>query len=299
MSPEMRSKLEEKEPMSYRSAYIMMILFLVLSVAIMMSVGIGIGPALVMPFTVFIFWIANARIWGTAGATLQGAEHGNAFYRIFFWDHAPEPRTREFMMSSYFSEWMVDVPKAFGGATLSSFAAFRMAKLANVDNKDVFKALMIGIIVGPISVLTAFVWVNNTFGLTKLAPFGTAFTDSLIDRTGNPDNWNIKPGTTPWIPNMIIGMIIVGGLYYLHSRFVWFPFEPVGWILGTSYMSMLWGIWFPFLLAWVLKTLTLRVGGTKVYESIGIPVAAGFLTGYMVIVLFGGIAGIIKFFVPY
>ena len=299
MSAETRSKLEEKEPMSYRNAYIMMVIFLVLSVAIMMSVGLGIGPALVMPFTVFIFWIANARIWGTAGATLQGAEHGNAFYRLFFWDQAPDPRTREFMMSSYFSEWMVDVPKAFGGATLSSFAAFRMAKLANVDNKDVFKALMIGIIVAPISVLTTFIWVNNTFGLTKLAPFGSAYTDSLIDRTGNPSNWNVRPGETPWIPNMIVGMMIVGGLYYLHSRFIWFPFEPVGWILGTSYMTMIWGIWFPFLIAWILKTLTLRIGGTKVYESAGIPAAAGFLTGYMVIVLFGGIAGIVKFFVPF
>lgn len=299
MSAEARSKLEAREPMSYRSAYIMMVIFLVLSVAIMMSVGLGIGPALVMPFTVFIFWIAGARIWGTAGATLQGAEHGNAFYRLFFWDQAPDPRTREFMMSSYFSEWMVDVPKAFGGATLSSFAAFRIASLTNVSNKDVFKALMIGIIVGPISVLTAFIWVNNTFGLTTLAPFGGAYTDSLIDRTGNPENWNVRPGETPWIPNMIAGMIIVGGLYYLHSRFIWFPFEPVGWILGTSYMTMVWGIWFPFLIAWVLKTLTLRIGGTKVYETTGIPVAAGFLTGYMVIVLFGGLLGITRYFVPF
>jgi len=299
MSAEARSKLEAREPMSYRSAYIMMVIFLVLSVAIMMSVGLGIGPALVMPFTVFIFWIAGARIWGTAGATLQGAEHGNAFYRLFFWDQAPDPRTREFMMSSYFSEWMVDVPKAFGGATLSSFAAFRIASLANVSNKDVFKALMIGIVVGPISVLTAFIWVNNTFGLTTLAPFGGAYTDSLIDRTGNPENWNVRPGETPWIPNMIVGMIIVGGLYYLHSRFIWFPFEPVGWILGTSYMTMVWGIWFPFLIAWVLKTLTLRIGGTKVYETTGIPVAAGFLTGYMVIVLFGGLLGITRYFVPF
>lgn len=194
---------------------------------------------------------------------------------------------------------MVDVPKAFGGATLSSFAAFRMAKLANISNRDVFKSLLIGVVVGPLAVMLTFVWINYTFGLTRLAAFNDQFTDSLINRTGNPDNWNVHPGATPWIPNMIVGMIIVGGLYYLHSRFVWFPLEPVGWILGTSYMSMLWGIWFPFLIAWIIKTLVLRYGGTKVYENLGIPIAAGFIVGYMLIVLFGGFISIVKFFVPF
>ncbi|MGQ9515605.1 MAG: DUF6785 family protein, partial [Thermoproteota archaeon] len=290
MSGEERSKLEEKEAMSYRSAYIFMGVFFILSVAIMMSIGLGIGPAILMPLTVFIFWLAGARIWGMAGATLQGAEHGNAFYRIFFWDLAPDPPTREYMLAGYFSEWMTDVPKAFGGATLSSFAAFRIASLANVDNKEVFKALMIGVIVGPLAVLITYIWLNYTFGLTRLAAFNSGFTDSLIDRTGNPENWNVRPGSTPWIPNMFAGIIIVGGLYILHARFVWFPLEPVGFILGTSYMSMLWGIWFPFLIAWVLKTLLLRFGGTKAYENFGVPVASGFIMGYMLIVLFGGLA---------
>jgi len=299
MGEEQRRKIEESEVMPYRTAYILMFAFFVLSVALMMSIGLGIGPAILMPITVFIFWLAGARIWGTAGATLQGAEHGNAFYRIFFWDTAPNPPTREYMLSGYFSEWMTDVPKAFGGATLSSFAAFRMAKLANIDNKDVFKALLVGIIVGPIVVLATYIWLNYNFGLMKLPAFSVGFTDSLIDRTGNAENWNVRPGSTPWIPNMIAGMIIVGGLYLLHARFVWFPLEPVGFILGTSYMSMLWGIWFPFLIAWILKTLLLRFGGTKAYENFGVPVAVGFITGYMIVVFFGGLTGIARFFIPF
>jgi len=299
MDAEAKLKLEEKEVMSYRTAYMIFAVFFVLATIIMMSVGLGVAAAVTMPISVFIFWIADARIWGQAGATLQGAEHGQALYKLFFWDQAPDPPTREYMLSGYFSEWMVDVPKAFGGAMLSSFAAFRMAKLCDLNNRDVFKALIVGIVVAPLSVLVTFVWLNNTFGLTRLAVFNDQFTDSLIDRTGNPENWNVRPGTTPWIPNMLVGMIIVGGLYFLHARFIWFPLEPIGFIFGMSYMSLLWGIWFPFLIAWILKTLTLRLGGTKTFESFGVPVAAGFIAGFMVIVLFGGITGIIKFFVPF
>jgi len=294
-----RSKLEEKEVMSYRNAYILFAIFFVLATAIMMSIGLGVAAAVTMPISVFVFWIADARIWGQAGATLQGAEHGQAFYKIFFWDQAPDPPTREYMLSGYFSEWMVDVPKAFGGAMLSSFAAFRMAKLTNLDNKDIFKALVVGIIVAPLSVLVTFIWLNYTFGLTRLAAFGSFFTDSLIDRTGNPENWNVRPGTTPWIPNMLVGMLIVGGLYFLHARFIWFPLEPIGFIFGMSYMSLLWGIWFPFLIAWILKSLTLRFGGTKAFENLGVPLAAGFIAGYMLVVLFGGLTGIAKFFFPF
>jgi hypothetical protein len=58
-------------------------------------------------------------------------------------------------------------------------------------------------------------------------------------------------------------------------------------------------MWLPALIAWILKTITLRVGGSKLYENYGIPVATGFATGFISIAFIGGLIGIYRFFFPF
>jgi len=98
---------------------------------------------------------------------------------------------------------------------------------------------------------------------------------------------------------VLAGFLIVAVLEFLHARFVWFPFNAIGFIIGTSYISVLWGYWGPFLIAWVLKVITLRVGGSKLYENLGVPIAGGFITGYMIAIIFGGTIGVLRFFFPF
>jgi hypothetical protein len=100
-------------------------------------------------------------------------------------------------------------------------------------------------------------------------------------------------------PYVIGGFLIVVVLEFLHARFIWFPFNSIGFIIGTSALSVLYGYWGSFLIAWILKTITLRVGGSKIYENVGVPIAGGFVVGYMIAVIFGGTMGVLRFFVPY
>jgi len=66
-----------------------------------------------------------------------------------------------------------------------------------------------------------------------------------------------------------------------------------------SRINIKWGWWSPFLAAWILKTITLKIGGSKLYEEVGVPVAAGFVVGYMIALIFGGAIGVLRFFIPY
>jgi hypothetical protein len=84
----------------------------------------------------------------------------------------------------------------------------------------------------------------------------------------------------------------------LHSRFVWFP-HPLGPIITWSFGGTLFGWWLAFLVAWILKWLTLRIGGSKAYEEIGLPLAGGTTAGYALVAFIFGIAGVIRFFYPY
>ncbi|MGQ9515423.1 MAG: hypothetical protein ACUVTL_10335 [Thermoproteota archaeon] len=53
------------------------------------------------------------------------------------------------------------------------------------------------------------------------------------------------------------------------------------------------------LAAWIMKTITLRVGGSKLYEQKGIPVAIGFVIGVVIVSILGGSFLVLRFFFPF
>lgn len=110
------------------------------------------------------------------------------------------------------------------------------------------------------------------------------------------ENW---PARTTWWPQMLAGFIVAFALNYLHARYIWFPFDAIGFLLGTDMWSVVPAVWQAALIAWALKTLTLRIGGSKTYEAQGRPIAAGFVIGFALMGFIGGAIGIIRFFFPF
>jgi len=300
LDAERMHEIEKDEAMSYRLAYILFIAWFVLLVVFFMIAGLGLAAAILMPITYFVIWMANTRLYGLAGVQAQGGNHGNVFYRLLLWPKAPDPVTQEFVQASYWSKRGIDGTECMGsGVIFSSFASYRMASLTGVNAKGIFKVMMISVLIAPLVITTVFLWMCYIYGATKFYVGSVVMGISQFYGYSNPDSWLVSPGKEPVLPYVLLGIVIVGALSFLHSRFVWFPFEPVGFIIGTSWISVLWGYWGPFLIAWILKTLTMRLGGSRAYEQYGAPIAAGFVLGYMVTVLVGGIMGITRFFYPY
>jgi hypothetical protein len=292
--------IEKDEPMSYRLAYIFFVACFVLLVVFFMIVGLGLVAAILMPITYFVIWMANTRLYGMAGVQAQGGSHGNVFYRLLLWPKPPDPVTQEFVQASYWSRRGVDGTECMGsGVIFSSFASYKMANLTGVNAKGIFKVMMISVLIAPLVITIVFLWMCYTYGATRFFVGGIVMGISQFYGYSNPEAWLVCPGREPVLPYVLLGIVIVGALSFLHGKFVWFPFEPVGFIIGTSWISVLWGYWGPFLVAWILKTLTLKLGGSKAYEQYGVPIATGFVLGYMVTVLVGGIMGITRFFYPF
>ena len=63
-------------------------------------------------------------------------------------------------------------------------------------------------------------------------------------------------------------------------RAAWFnfPLHPIGYLVACSYGSL---VWAPFLLVWILKSLILRYGGSKLYLK-ALPGFLGFAVGHFV-----------------
>jgi len=301
LSPDRVAELEKNEPTSYRTIWMLLIVTTVGMTAISMSAGMNIAAGLVMPLTILLFWLGQARIWGMTGTYIRSAEHGNALYRLFIWPTAPVPESQMsgYYFAAFISEFHIDAPEnQNGGSILATFSSYRVANLTGVSNKNVFKAVFVTQLIVPIFAILGYYYMIGNFGDMR-SGYQSLNSNSYIERCGNPDNWNRIPGTEPWVPIFAIGFVACMAINFIHARYVWFPFEPIGFTMGFSDANLFFGVWSMALLAWILKTLTLRVGGSKAYQQVGVPLIGGFIAGYMLVVFVGGLMGIVRFFVPF
>ncbi|MGC9086116.1 MAG: DUF6785 family protein [Thermoproteota archaeon] len=97
------------------------------------------------------------------------------------------------------------------------------------------------------------------------------------------DAWNYSYGTPGGIPSqlmillyVILGIITTFAMFILRARFAWFPLHPVGIAMVTT-----WGIAHGtlFTVAFIVKYLFLKLGGSRSIEEIGIPLAVGATIG--------------------
>jgi len=296
-------ELEKSEALTYKQAWVLFALAFFMNIVIYVITGVSVYSAFVLTVGLLILWIGMARLAGLTGInSTESVDHGNTFLRLFVWPQAPDPLTKDFMLTSSAAQWASQpYGPPYGLAIVSSFAGFRFASLSGADNKNVFKTTLVALSVGFILSFLTVIVLNYHFGVQKLSwsYFFSADAD-FRNRTANPDIWNTRPGTEPLAPYVLAGFTIVSALYLLSARFVWFPLEPVGFILGTSMLGAgLVGLWMPALISWILKTLVLRIGGSKLYEERAVPFISGFTAGYALITIIAVIVFVVRFFYPF
>ena len=87
------------------------------------------------------------------------------------------------------------------------------------------------------------------------------------------------------------GALLVGVLTLLRQRLPWWPLHPIGYALATT--SSMDYMWFPFFLAWLAKTVTLRWNGIRGYRD-ALPFFLGMILGDYVVPSLWGIIGMIS-----
>lgn len=81
------------------------------------------------------------------------------------------------------------------------------------------------------------------------------------------------PGALPWFG---VGLAVALGTALLRARYWWWPLHPLGYALHACWS--LWVLWFPILVAWVLKSVILRYGGGKAFVRLR-PLFVGLILG--------------------
>jgi len=290
----------KEEAMSYRMCLIIIGVSLIATIAFWMWSSLSFIDALFMPITAFCIWYPMNRLFGLAGAYWRGADKGLVFFRLLHPTCHEPITTQEYLIYRTAVQSCSDTPSyPWGGAAVSSFTAYKFASLAGLSARNTFKTVLAALLIAPLASHIAFIWILHTVGGERIGIWSSWFLGIGERLAQMPGWWISTPAREPWAEYAVLGAFIMVVLSWLHARFVWFPLEPIGYILGTTASSTLFGLWIPFFVAWMLKMLTLRIGGAKLYEGYGVPIASGAVTGCMIGMLLGGIIWIIRFFVPF
>jgi len=295
-------ELEHNEPFRYRTNWLLCIVTMILLAISFMASGMSFAPAWTTIFVTILFAFCWARTWGLSGFwAASGFYSGPGFFK-WIWPVAPEPLTQDWYLSMSFAALpATNVPYAgWQHYLMSTMASSRLASLTKTSQRNVFKISIVVSLLTPIAAMFAWLSWTYMFGLTRSPQFsGDYGAYSLLDPVISADTISSMPALGIWWPQAVAGVLTAMVLSYLHARFTWFPLEPIGMLIGIDAWSMELCLWQLAGLAWILKTLTLRIGGSKAYEEHGVLVAGGLLVGYALVVLFVGIIGIFRFFFPF
>jgi len=155
--------------------------------------------------------------------------------------------------------------------------AFRIGEQANINNRKLLLAMLISLAVGiPVSFLMTFSLLYN-HGAARAPGFLGSIGWETFNRL---QNWLNYPATNDYaaMSAMGIGFGFTMFLSAMKMRFIWWPFHPIGYVIGTGVWGDMSFIWFPVLVSWVIKFAILRYGGLQAYRK-AIPFFAGLILG--------------------
>jgi len=287
---------EKNEVMSYRSTYIMLVLSIIAVIATLNLFGVDfMASFLLLAFTCFTTWLAMLMLFAYGAFGASDCRIWTAWPLRARWPEPPSEESLGFVMAGKFAFVGGNVVSyGFGNGMFITALNLKMSALTGTSNRNAFWSGAMAFVISVVVINVTRVWLLNTYG-------GAIAGANLTQASGlNCINYVYSlPSNSIYATYGAFGFIIVTILSVLHARFLWFPFEPVGFIIATSFGGFWNTIWTPFLVAWIFKTIVLRVGGSKLYSEWIVPSVGGFAAGVALGTLIGVLTGIFRFYVPF
>jgi len=295
-------EIEQREPFSYRTIYLMMAAFALLVMLFLFSAGLSPASALViLIYGGLINVVSQLYVLGLTGISFIG-DRGvwGGWPLVIVWPNQPSEYTTDYLMSHTFFVTAMNHPSHGMNITgMISGQAYKMADLSGISMKSVYYLIVMGMLIAVPTAIATRIWILNLLGQGRVPIWGGCGLDSMC---GNSFGWSYAGGIATMMQQLecvVVGALLTVALFLLQSRFIWWPINPVGFIVATSSSVIWFGSWDAFLVAWVAKFLTLRVGGSKLYEQYGVPIGGGMVAGVTLGSFLAYIVGMVKFFVPF
>ncbi len=141
--------------------------------------------------------------------------------------------------------------------------------LADRTGLDGRRLLLSSMLMIPVGLGAAWFWslyLGYLHGLNS--PWGIWMPWSSREAWNQLAGWLTWPQGVQWgrVEAMVVGFAVYWGMMVVRTRWVGFPFHPMGFAIGTTwYMAHM---WFPMLIAWSIKSVSTRYMGPKTMTGV-------------------------------
>jgi hypothetical protein len=173
--------------------------------------------------------------------------------------------------------------------------ALTIGERRGVAPRGMLLALILAAAVGSIAGLWGMLHLGHTRGIVTLPSDSTYLARDPFIRLQRLLTHPTEPSLAA-AAAIGIGSALTLSLLALRTRFLWWPFHPVGYAISSS-LSMA-QLWLPMLIAWALKLITLHYAGPRWYRR-SLPFFFGLVLGEFVVGSLWTLVGIAGDFATY
>ena len=277
---------DRDELMSFRMAYVGVALGLIMQAAFLFGLGFSGTMAGLYVLIYACFSLSLARIVSEVGAGWAWAPMWSTTNMTGEMLGLSQMNAKQMTALLANTQWMSDMRDNPFPQTAQ---AMKISGQASFPARALLAPLIFALVVGILAAFWAHLDIYYTYGAAtaKVRPVlmngatGPARQAATLIVTPTLQDW-------PGIGAAIFGGAAVITLAAAQQSFPWWPLHPLGYAVAmTNSMEYM---WFPFFLAWVAKTITLRYGGIRAYRA-ALPFFLGLICGDYVVPTLWGIFG--------
>jgi len=123
---------------------------------------------------------------------------------------------------------------------------------------------------------TAFLYVSYTNGHVTLYSYPDANAANMYGQAASAIKGLTRPLDSSAGGGLALGIAATAAMVRLRSVLPWFPFNPLGYAVAPTWAMIV--LWFPCLIAWLIKVPVIRYGGLQTYRRIR-PFMLGLILG--------------------
>jgi hypothetical protein len=145
--------------------------------------------------------------------------------------------------------------------------SFKLGNMCNLSLRSLTPALVASVCVSVVSSLISYLWLMYRYGGMTLHPwFTTYYTRNLYCAwTAHLLSVGEAPSMSALL-TMAVGATTMSLILFMHRSFMWFPFHPIGYLMGASWPMI--NFWFPIMVGWIIKSAVMRFFGAKLYRQL-------------------------------
>jgi hypothetical protein len=170
------------------------------------------------------------------------------------------------------------------GALLSPFLdSQKMAGETRFRTRSLLLPLGISVVLAYVVASYAFLYFSYHKGNLSLYGYPNGNAANMYSMAASQINGSWVPPDATSYGGFAVGIVATLFMVYMRAHFTWFPFHPLAYALAPTWSGIV--FWFPFLIAWIVKSTVLRFGGIDTFRRLA-PFMLGLILGEFSLAIF-------------